>query len=132
MSASYGKGARGKATKLHSKFVRDRMDSVCERCGRTYGDINPDTGKPVKQMHCAHIIGRQTAATRTDENNAFCLCASCHWFFGKWPVEFALFVFDKIGKRSYNKLVKKAKAKEKVDWDSEVVRLTALLEDLEV
>ena len=129
MSASYGKGDRGKATKLHSKLVRARADNRCERCGRTRGDINPDTGKEVKQIHCAHIISRNVPATRTAENNAFCLCASCHWYFGKWPVEFAKFVFEHIGEGGYEALLFKAtrgKGK-KVDWAGEVKRLESLL-----
>lgn len=132
MAAAYGKGARGKATKLHSKFVRDRVNSICENCGRTYGDINPATGKPVKQIHCAHVISRQTAATRTDENNAFCCCASCHFYFGKWPVEFAKFVYSKIGEDGYEALLAKATSGKgkKVDWEAEVERLQRLLDEL--
>ena len=131
MSAAYGKGDRGKATKLHSTVVRTRAGWACERCSRSIGDTAP-SGKTVKQMHCAHIISRHVAATRTDEANAFCLCASCHWFFGKWPIEFAKFTFRKITKSGYEKLLKKAtegKGK-KVDWTSEVARLQLLLEEL--
>jgi hypothetical protein len=133
MGATYGKGDRGKATKLHSEYVRARAGSVCQRCGRGRGDIAP-SGKPVKQIHCAHVISRNVAATRTDENNAFCLCASCHWYFGKWPVEFALFVFDCIGRDGYNKLFAKAEAGKglRVDWSSEVQRLQGKLSELDV
>lgn len=80
-------------------------------------------------MHCAHIISRHVAATRTDEKNAFCLCASCHWYFGKWPVEFAKFVFAKIGEEGYESLLSKATSGKgkKVDWSAEVERLEKLL-----
>lgn len=128
MSASYGKGDRGKATKLHSKLVRKRANDTCERCGRTYGDM-AESGKPVKQIHCAHIISRHVAVTRTDENNAFCLCASCHFYFGKWPVEFAKFIFEQIGVEGYEQLLSKATSGKgkKVDWAAEIVRLEKLL-----
>jgi len=132
MSAAYGKGDRGKATKLHSQVVRTRAGWACERCGRAIGDTAP-SGKLVKQLHCAHIISRHVAATRTDETNAFCLCASCHWYFGKWPIEFAKFTFKEITKSGYEKLLKKAtegKGK-KVDWIAEVARLQLLLDSLE-
>lgn len=119
MSASYGKGARGKATKLHSKIVRERVGYVCERCGKTR-----DEG----QIQCAHIISRNYGGTRTDERNAFALCASCHWYFGKWPVEFARFVFDQVGHVLYDEL--KAKAEDnkgkKLDWEAELERLKEL------
>lgn len=132
MSASYGKGDRGKATKLHSKFVRTRAGWACERCGRSIGDTAP-SGKLVKQLHCAHIISRHVAATRTDETNAFCLCASCHWYFGKWPIEFAKFVFDRIGEDAYDVLLVKAEAGkgQRVDWAAELERLNNGLAELD-
>jgi 5-methylcytosine-specific restriction endonuclease McrA len=117
MPASYGKKDKGKATRLHSKLVRAMHDFQCQRCGRTPADD--------VQLHCAHIISRHVVATRVDETNAFCLCASCHFFFGKWPVEFAKFVFDKIGSDEYERLFKIAQEGigKKVDWASEVDRL---------
>lgn len=131
----YGKGAKGKATKLHSLYVRERAGYVCESCGRKNHPRDPETGKIVKtdetvQIQCAHIITRDAVATRTDERNAFALCASCHRYFGKWPVEFAEFVYAKLGKAEYRKVLAKAqKGKGKpVDWDSEVERLEGLLD----
>lgn len=120
MSASYGKGARGKATKLHSKIVRERTGYVCERCGKTRDDG--------VQIQCAHIISRNYGGTRTDERNAFALCASCHWYFGKWPVEFGKFVHDKIGSELYEELKEKAENNKgkKLDWEAELDRLKEL------
>ncbi len=116
MAASSGKGARGKATKLHSLIVRERAGFVCENCGRT---------KEEGQMQCAHIVSRNYGQTRTDLRNAVCLCAKCHWFFGKWPVEFARFVEDKIGLELYEELKEKALEGrgKKLDWVSELIRL---------
>lgn len=131
MAANYGKGARGKATKLHSVYVRARANHRCQNCGAAIGEIGR-VGNPVKQLHCAHIITRHIAATRTDENNAVCLCASCHFYMGKWPVEFAELVYSIHGKARYRKVLKKAKAGigKKVDWDSEVDRLNKLIAGL--
>ena len=114
-----GKGAKGKATRLHSEIVRSRVNYTCENCGKTRSE---------GQIQCAHIISRHMVATRTDEENAFALCASCHWYFGKWPIEFARFVFSRIGEDGYDRLAEKAtegKGK-KVDWDAEVERLNAI------
>jgi len=125
MANAYGKGDRAKATRLHSKIVRARQDNRCEHCGRAPGDVNPATNKPVKMMNCAHIISRHMGATRTDELNAFCLCATCHWYFGKWPVEFTKFVFATVGEEWYDNLFLKAmlgKGK-KIDWTAELARL---------
>jgi hypothetical protein len=124
MSASYGKGARGKATRLHSLLVRTRAGFICERCGAS---------KETSQLQCAHIVSRHYAATRTLESNAFCLCASCHCFFGKWPVEFGIFVLDRLGEECYNAL--KARAlegrSETPDWEAEVDRLQRLLDEFD-
>ncbi len=118
----HGKGDKGKATRLHSVYVRTRAGFTCENCGKT---------REEGQIQCAHIISRHWTATRTDENNAFSLCASCHWFFGKWPLEFAKFVYSKIGEEEYERLAEKARQGKgkKVDWASEIERLNALTAD---
>lgn len=125
----YGKGARKKATELHSLIVRERAGFVCENCGRKRHP--PGLTKEEKkvaetgQIQCAHIISRNYGATRTDEKNAFALCAKCHWRFGKWPMEFARFVFAKIGEEEYDRLAAKAMAGTgtKIDWVAELERL---------
>lgn len=119
MANIHGKGARGKATKLHSLIVRERANYVCENCGNT---------REESQIQCAHIISRNYGATRTDERNAFALCAKCHWRFGKWPIEFARFVFDKIGEEEYDRLAAKAEAGRgnPTNWPLELERLEAL------
>lgn len=109
MPVSYGKGARGKATKLHSELVR--MRGKCEACGRRVG------------LQCAHIVSRRYALTRTDLDNAFCLCARCHRHFTDWPMEFAEFVHTKIGLDAYLALKLRANSLQRVDWDAELARL---------
>lgn len=121
MPASYGKGSKGKATRLHSRLVREANNFKCQRCGRGRDDE--------VQLQCAHIISRHVIQTRTDLDNAFCLCASCHWYFGRWPIEFALFVFDKIGEDKYHELKAKAESGAKVDWDLEVERLQGVVDE---
>ena len=114
MSTSYGSGAKGKCTKLHAKLIRER--GVCEYCGVT------------EKLQCAHIVSRTYSSTRTDLDNAFCLCASCHWKFGSWPVDFGLFVLDKITHKGYQNLAKKARAGigKKFNWDEELERLKGI------
>lgn len=120
MSSIYGKGPRGKATRLHSLVVRAR--GACERCGRT------------ETLQAAHIISRRFAATRTDETNAWCLCAGCHRRLTEHPDEHMHFVAQTIGMDQFD--VMKAKALSGVHakpafWEAEVERLTALLENWE-
>lgn len=105
--------AKNKATVMHSKIVRAR--GACEDCGST------------QNLQCAHIVSRRYAHTRTDLDNAFCLCAGCHMYFTEWPLEFAAFVTAKIGAAKYRDLRGKSLRRGKVDWSVEVDRLKPLL-----
>lgn len=119
-SRVYAKGAKGKADKLFSQVVRSR--GVCENCGE----------RDYTKLQCAHVIRRAYNATRVDENNAFCLCWTCHRRFTDWPLEFAEFVERKIGRPAYLALRLKAEAGVKVSeayWLAECARLQKLLEE---
>lgn len=113
-----GKGAKAKATRLHSEFVRSRGE--CERCG-----------KRGVTFDCAHIIGRRYSAIRTDENNAWCLCKGCHMRLTEHPDEHMAFVAQTIGMVAFDELKKRAlegvKSTERF-WLAEVARLQGLLE----
>lgn len=113
MTIKAAKGAKRKADLLASKIVRSR--GHCENCQST------------RDLQCAHIISRRYANTRTDLDNLLCLCATCHFRFTDWPLEFADFVEDRIGIALYNSLVAKAGLIAKMDWPAEVERLTWLL-----
>lgn len=119
MSNLYGKGPRGKATRLHSLVVRSR--GRCEACGGTTG------------LQAAHIIPRRYAATRTDERNAYCLDAKCHMRFTEHADEWMAFVDSTIGRAEFDRLKAKAldptfKPKDAF-WLAECKRLAALLEE---
>lgn len=112
MGDMYGKGKKGKATKLHAAIIRDI--GMCERCG---GD---------NFIQCAHIISRRFVATRTDLRNAFCLCAACHRYFTDHPVDFGRFVKERIGDKLYDKLNKMAHAGQKANddfWEDRILFL---------
>lgn len=112
MSASYGKGVRGKATRLHAETVRAR--GVCEAAG--WHDMACSA-----RLECAHIIGRRYAATRCDPDNAFCLCSAHHRYFTEWPYEFQRFIESTIGANAYDDLRARAMAGVKTNdayWQS--------------
>lgn len=117
MSGIYGKGSKAKATRLHSLVVRAR--GRCERCGST------------SSLQAAHIVSRRYSATRTDERNAWCLCASCHFFLGNNPFDHVVFAHQTIGEAVYRELREKALSNprpwKQADWDAECVRLSELL-----
>ncbi len=117
MTVAYGKGPKGKATKLHSQLVRLR--GHCENCWSA------------DELQCSHVVPRTWAWTRTDEFNAFCLCAKCHHRFTDFPDEWMDFIERTIGLAEYLRLKDKAQQGVgiKFDWDAEVLRLQALLKE---
>lgn len=129
MTDIYGKGPKGKATRLHAELVRSR--GKCEACAVGWSPMPKSAGP----LECAHIISRRYSATRTDEHNAFALCSSHHRHFTLWGVEFARFIESKIGVAGYDALKTKAEANPRPwrdsDWKAEVERLSALLAEVE-
>jgi hypothetical protein len=86
-----------------SDMVRSRAGYTCERCGKFYGPKNAG-------LHCAHIYSRRIKKTRHDPDNAVALCYACHRFWAhSEPLEFALWVRNKLGKRKYEALMVRAK-----------------------
>jgi hypothetical protein len=106
------KGDRGRADMLFSRIVRSR--GPCERCG-------------VQGTDTAHIIGRRYSATRCVEDNAWCLCRSCHQLTAEFPHEFMWLVERTIGVRRYMQLHDQAQGgipgSSKLFWEAEVERL---------
>ena len=116
MGDMYGKGPKGKATRLHAKIVRSL--GYCENCGTS------------NALQCAHIISRKYSHTRTDLDNAFCLCASCHMTFTDNPVEFGKFTIEQIGEENYYALYRKRESIAKMDWEEEAKRLREIAKEM--
>lgn len=112
MTVSAAKGAKAKADRLFSKLIRSR--GHCENCGQRPPDV---------QLQCAHILSRRYALVRTDERNAYCLCAGCHFYFTDHPVAFGQFVLERIGDAGYQALVERATSGAKPDYEGEAQRL---------
>ena len=112
----YPKGAKGRCDQLFSKIIRLR--GSCERCGSR------------ENLQCAHIISRTYSATRVDPRNAYCLCASDHLYYTRWPREFSKFVTEHTGSELYDELKLKAETVTKVRWDDELIRLQAMYKAL--
>ena len=106
------KTLRNKADALFSKQIREL--GYCERCGKKAGEV---------QLQCAHWISRLYGHTRVVADNAFCLCAGCHMWFGLNPTEFGRWAIDKRGETTYLELRERSQLTGKVDWASELARL---------
>jgi hypothetical protein len=130
MSVAYGKGAKGKATKLHSIIVRSL--GRCEACD--YACQCADKWKHgVCKLQCAHLEGRTASGTRTQLRNAFSLCASCHRKFTDKPLTFSRFVTGTWAQQYRDRLLELSRPQvsgQKMDWEEEVVRLTAMRDDI--
>ena len=109
------KSAKNKADRLFSQLIRQH--GVCERCNLPAGTV---------QLQCAHWISRRYAHTRTDFDNAFCLCAGCHRWFTDHPTEFGRWAIEQRGEAVYQRLLKVSQKRSKFDWIDELSRLEQL------
>lgn len=103
--------AKAAADRLFSQIVRSK--GYCEHCGKSSG----------VQLQCAHWISRTYSNTRTDFDNAFCLCATCHRYFTNDPMAWSLWTFNQRGRDTYDRLREAANEKSKVWWPDELARL---------
>lgn len=108
------KQASAKATsdRIFSLIVRSK--GHCEHCG---------TSAENAQLQCAHWIGRTYSNIRTDFDNAFCLCASCHRRFTADPTAWALWALGQRGRETYDRLREAANEPSSMWWPDEVLRL---------
>jgi len=91
------KKAKRELDTLFSRAIRSR-DKVCQKC----------LSSPASQA--AHIFTRGNLTTRWDKDNALGLCYPCHihWAHRK-PVEFTLWIIERMGEENFATLRKKAK-----------------------
>ncbi len=121
MSVVKARGAKGQADRLFSKLVRAR--GVCVGCGE----------REYSKLQTCHVVSRRYSMTRVDPANAVCGCWKCHRYWTDNPVEWSQFVENHLGLAEYLRLKQKAVngVGAKVDWPAEVVRLRALVKQLE-
>lgn len=66
---------RGISQKLRAQ-VLDRDGSTCQMCGKTTGEIDPDTGRPVR-LHIGHIVDKSFGG-KDELANLRTLCSTCN------------------------------------------------------
>jgi hypothetical protein len=111
VAVNYGKGAKAKATKLHSEIIRSL--GYCEAEGY-------DGRKCSNQLQTAHIVTRGRSSTRTDTRNAFCLCFAHHRYFTDYPRQFSRFITTTWANDFYDDIYAKSVTPTKVDWQVRV------------
>ena len=81
-----------KLDKLASILVRSK--GKCVRCGNDQ----------YEKLQCCHIYSRTYRSVRWYLDNLLCLCAGCHFWGHKNPLEFAEFVKNYLGELRYEQL----------------------------
>jgi hypothetical protein len=130
MSVAYGKGSKGKATKLHSQITRSL--GHCEACPYQCDCMDKWKHTIGCKLQAAHIEGRTASGTRTQLRNAFCLCASDHRKFTDKPLTFSRFVTNTWAQEHREDLLVLSRPMMglKMDWDSEVERLKEVMQQI--
>jgi len=103
-----------KPIKKADKLFSDKIKSIgkCEKCGKR------------KYLQTAHIISRRYKQVRWDLDNAVCLCRGCHVYFTHHPIEWDLWVEDKIGTALYKGLKTRALMYGKIDYEHIIKNLS--------
>jgi hypothetical protein len=99
---------------MFSRIIRSR--GSCELCGS------------IDRIQCAHLVSRAYRAVRWDEDNAWCLCASCHTRYTHRPVEWALLLEERLGLEQVQALRRRALEYGKPDYRKIAERLRSRLE----
>lgn len=102
---------------LFSDYIRLRDRYICQRCLKYHEP-------PTRAIHCAHIFSRRHKGLRWDEENAIALCHGCHAYFTGYPLYFAMWIKERIGKTQYETLMFRSRKPTKYTaFDREQIRL---------
>ena len=97
MTSYRNKIKRDKTDDLLSKLIRERVNWVCEYCGK---DFSHNKGG----LHHSHLYGRRSKGTRWHPQNGFAHCHDCHRHLGENPPEFARWAEGRLGKQTFEML----------------------------
>ncbi len=85
--------------KTHAVQEADRLFSLAVR---SVGRCEVEDGTAHNgNLQCAHGFSRSYKATRWDRRQCFCLCAGHHTFFTHHPIEWDLWMLDRMGIELY-------------------------------
>lgn len=100
---------------------------MCENCGYTCRCPEfPRRHTRECKLQAAHVRSRRYSNTRTDLENAVCLCARCHAYYTDHPHEFGVWLLGERGQEWHDALVARSHQLTKVDWEAEVDRLRGI------
>jgi len=101
------KGEKNKLDALASEMCKKHSNRMCVRCGKR--SPNPDNLN--EGLQWCHVITRGMLSLRWNLKNCLCLCASCHFWGHKYPIDFSLWLIKNFGEEWYCKLKQTPKSK---------------------
>ena len=102
-------------------YADSLWSQIIRRAGRCY------CCGAVERLQGAHGFSRRYPATLNDLRNGFCLCSGCHVRYTYDPLSWDEYLRDTWGSDLYEELRSKALRNERVDLDSTVMALEAVL-----
>ena len=114
-----------RADRLFSLFVRQRdaVDGIC-KC------ITCDNWHNWRLIHCGHFMSRRHEGTRYHEQNTGCQCVKCNTFNQGEQFKFGIYIDNKYGKGTSERLSVLAKMDCKRTWFDYMQIANEILEDL--
>lgn len=87
--------------KTHATEEADRLFSLAVR---SVGTCQSGRSTHKGNHQCAHGFSRSYKAVRWNRRNAWCFCAGCHIYYTHKPIEFDLWMLDRLGVELYTEL----------------------------
>jgi len=88
------------ADSAFSKCIRERVNYVCESCGKQYD-------RSSMGLHCSHFFSRRHRTIRWCSDNAASHCFSCHHTLGGNPIDFTHWIERYLGQVRLDILIEK-------------------------
>lgn len=91
--------------KTHAVAECDRLFSLAVR---SVGRCEVEGRAHMGSLQCAHGFSRSYKAVRWDRRQCFSLCAGCHTYFTHHPIEWDLWMLDRMGVELYAEVRERA------------------------
>lgn len=106
------KADKGRLDVLAAKKCKEHAGHQCVRCFKR----SPNPEDVDEGLQWAHIVTRGALTTRWNLKNCLCLCAGCHFWGHKHPIDFSMWLIKEFGEEWYYQL--KRSPKKKLFYDS--------------
>ena len=101
------KSEEDKLDVLAAKKCKEHAGHMCVRCGRH----SPSPEDVDEGLQWCHIISRSMKTIRWSLKNCLCLCAGCHFWGHKYPIDFGIWLIKSFGEEWYYGLKQTPKKK---------------------